>query len=139
LNTTPASIEHHDCRQMASALDGLAGTLHTGEHIDAKDLRSLSESAQWVWDAGPQPEPARDAQFRAARKTFDDASAGCAQQFAKEASIVRREAQSMARQLRLMASETRRLPARQELPSAVDEAIHGLVVRFARHAGNRTN
>ena len=125
------------CRQMAAALDGLAGTLQSGYHVDAKDLRAASASAKWVWDAGPLPAPAHAALFVAAREAFDGAIAGCSNKFPKEASIVEREAKRMARELRWMAIETHQHAPRQELPKAVAQDIHRLVSRFARNAGAR--
>ena len=128
------SIEHHDCRQMAAALEGLAGSLQAGYHVDAKDLHEASEMAVWVWEAGPVIPNGRQGLFMEARRNLESNVAACAQGQPREAGIVERAALRMAREFRFLAAETRKHEARKELPKAVDERIHDLVRKYGRHA-----
>jgi hypothetical protein len=133
LNDTPVSIVHHDFRQMAHALEGIAGTLHSGVHVDAKDLKEASQVADDVWQAGPEIPPARAALFAEARADLDANAAGAANAGMREAGIAERAAKRMASELRYAGGLMMKQAPRRELPKAVDEKIHELVRRFARN------
>ena len=118
---------------MALALEGVAGALHAGLHIDEAELEAAAKAAQQVWEAGPKPEPGRHHEFEAARDRLREAAPGCAKGQAREAGLVERSAITMALQLRWMAQDLAAQPARKEPPKEAGQAIAALSAKYRRH------
>jgi hypothetical protein len=74
-----AAITRHDARQVAQVLEGIAGTLREGFPLGQEDLEAAAQDAEWVWRAGPKPDPEQDEAFEAAREEFERASTAFAQ------------------------------------------------------------
>jgi hypothetical protein len=136
-NEPLATITWHDARQVAQVLEGFAGTLQEGLPVDWNDLEAVTESIEWVWQAGPKPSRKHDLDFEEARRDFDRASKACAAG-ANEIDVVAASAHRLAGHLRQLAKDSQEFSARKELPVAVGHRIDRLARKYARFAVRST-
>ncbi|MHB1261717.1 MAG: hypothetical protein ACYC2H_08370 [Thermoplasmatota archaeon] len=125
--------EHQDCRQMALALEGIAGALHSGVAVEPRDLALAASAAEQVWESGPEPGRVRNQEFQTAHAKFVQMADAGAKGGAREAAGVQGAAQSMALQLRATAQEAGDHPARGTLPAAVAKTMSQLATKYGRH------
>ncbi len=136
---TLATITHDGCKQMAAVLEGVAGTLHGGAAVPRADLQDAVQSAQWIWNAGPESDNQGDAQFEDARIAFVTALDGGSRGQPREGSILQRSAKQMAGLLRLLALESEHLSATAELPMEVGGGVSRLAQLYSRNARSRND
>lgn len=127
----PGSQEHEECLHMALALEGIAGALHTGQRVDARDVAQAALAAEKVWEAGPDPGPSREDSFGKARGRMAHAANGCAAGSARDAARVELAAHELARELRWMAQDLAARPPRAPAWDQV-KVIRDLQAKYAR-------
>lgn len=132
-NEPLATILWHDARALAQIMEGVSGSLKQGIPLDAEDLDAVTQSAQWIWDGGPQPDPARNQIFQSALRDFTYAGQACLRG-APEALLLQDSSHRLARLLRQLAAESQTLLARKELPLAVGERLDRLARTYNRFA-----
>jgi hypothetical protein len=127
-----SALEHTECRHMALALEGLAGAVHAGHHVNADHLDRAAQASLRVWEAGPEPGPARDAEFRTLQSTLNGASAGCVRGLPKECAAVQQAAYRMALELRWMVRDLASHRPRRPAPQ-VEDVVADLQSHYGRY------
>ena len=134
-NEPLAAITWHDSNQIATVLDGIAGTVREGYPLDPDDMDAIAQNADWVWQAGPRPTRADNLDFESAMRSFSRATTACIAGLPQEP-LVEASAHRMAVHLRALAIDSESLVARKELPFAVGQQIDRLARKYARFAPN---